>query len=132
MSGIIADMRAGRTAVVRFPADLDLRRFPDDPRERLRAWDASDDYALRHLAEARADLSGTVVVAGDRWGALATALGPFGVAQVSDSFLGRQATRRNLARNEVYEDCVRLLTSVDLEDAALVPERVDVLVVRVP
>ncbi|MCZ9341087.1 50S rRNA methyltransferase, partial [Streptomyces sp. TRM76130] len=44
-----------------------LTRFPEDPRDRLRAWDASDTYLLGHLAEERVPLSGTVVVLGDRW-----------------------------------------------------------------
>ncbi|MGW3731344.1 methyltransferase, partial [Streptomyces sp. NPDC000851] len=30
--------------------ELALTRFPEDPRDRLRAWDASDEYLLRHLA----------------------------------------------------------------------------------
>lgn len=28
----------------------ELTRFPEDPRDRLRAWDAADEYLLRHLA----------------------------------------------------------------------------------
>lgn len=126
-------MRAGRTAVVRFPGDLDLGRFPDDPREQLRAWDASDEYVLRHLCETNTDLSGTIVVVGDRWGALATALGGFDVAQVSDSFLTQEATKANLERNDVPAGRVRLLTTVDVGDgSAAVPDRIDVLIVRVP
>lgn len=27
----------------------ELTRFPIDPRDRLRAWDAADEYLLRHL-----------------------------------------------------------------------------------
>ncbi len=45
-----------------------LARFPEDPRDRLRAWDASDAYLLRHLAADGTRLDGTVVVVGDRWG----------------------------------------------------------------
>ncbi len=29
--------------------EYDLVRFPEDPRDRLRAWDAADAYLLRHL-----------------------------------------------------------------------------------
>ncbi|MGW4195112.1 methyltransferase [Streptomyces sp. NPDC005004] len=107
--------------------ELDLSRFPDDPRDRLRAWDASDAYLLRHLAEEGVDLSGEVVVLGDRWGALATALAPHRPAQITDSHLGQEATRANLARAGAEPGAVRLLTTQDP-----VPERVDVLLVRVP
>ncbi len=104
-----------------------LARFPEDPRDRLRAWDASDEYLLRHLAAEATDLSGTVVVVGDRWGALVTALAEHGPVQITDSFLGQEATRRNLARNGVEPGAVRLLTTQDPP-----PGRIDVLLVRVP
>ncbi|MGX9885697.1 methyltransferase [Streptomyces sp. NPDC002276] len=107
--------------------DRALARFPEDPRDRLRAWDASDEYLLRHLAEQDTPPSGTVVIVGDRWGALATALAQHGPVQITDSFLTQEATRANLARNEVAADSVRLLTTQDPP-----PERVDVLLVRVP
>ncbi|MFJ2634528.1 methyltransferase [Streptomyces sp. NPDC087422] len=161
--------------------DLDLTRFPQDPRDQLRAWDAADAYALRHLADTRADtradaradpradargdnrtgqradppgdaragsrpaaqadgaaggrtaagsvdLSGTVVVVGDRWGALTTALAAHRPTQISDSFLAQEATRANLLRNAPEEaDGVRLLSTRDTP-----PDRVDVLLIRVP
>ncbi|WP_405852646.1 methyltransferase [Streptomyces sp. NBC_00090] len=107
-----------------------LTRFPEDPRDQLRAWDAADEYLLGHLAETGTDLSGTVAVLGDRWGALATAVhaaGPGALVQISDSYLGGQATRANLARAGAAPDAVRLLTTQDPP-----PERIDVLLVRVP
>ncbi|WP_406056735.1 methyltransferase [Streptomyces sp. NBC_01077] len=107
-----------------------LTRHPEDPRDQLRAWDASDEYLLGRLAEEGTDLSGTVAVLGDRWGALVTALqaaGPGELVQISDSYLGRQATRANLARAGAAPDAVRLLTTQDPP-----PERIDVLLVRVP
>lgn len=48
--------------------EFELSRFPEDPRDRLRAWDAADAYLLRCLDRERIGLSGTVVVLGDRWG----------------------------------------------------------------
>ncbi|WP_437089811.1 methyltransferase [Streptomyces sp. enrichment culture] len=104
-----------------------LTRFPEDPRDRLRAWDASDEYLLGHLAQERVPLSGTVVALGDRWGALVTALAAHRPVQITDSYLGREATRLNLARNGVEPGAVRLLTTQDPP-----PERIDVLLVRVP
>ncbi|MFI9768896.1 methyltransferase [Streptomyces sp. NPDC052415] len=104
-----------------------LSRFPEDPRDRLRAWDASDEYLLRHLADQEIALSGTVVVLGDRWGALVTALAPHRPTQITDSHLTQEATRANLARAGVEPGAVRLLTTQDPP-----PERIDVLLVRVP
>ncbi|MCX5441725.1 MULTISPECIES: methyltransferase [unclassified Streptomyces] len=109
--------------------EFDLARFPEDPRDTLRAWDAADEYLLRHLADSAADLSGSVVVIGDRWGALATALAGHceRPTAISDSYLGQRATRANLDRAGFDENAVRLLTTQDTP-----PERVDVLLVRVP
>ncbi|MFJ4557138.1 methyltransferase [Streptomyces massasporeus] len=104
-----------------------LTRFPEDPRDRLRAWDASDEYLLRHLADERVPLDGTVVVVGDRWGALVTALAAHRPVQITDSHLAQEATRANLARAGAEPGAVRLLTTQDPP-----PERIDVLLVRVP
>lgn len=155
--------------------EFGLTRFPEHPRETLRAWDSADEYLLTRLAgidraagepdaapgpeaapdaapdagpdaspetavppgplAAPVDLSGAVVVVGDRWGALTTALaarrqgepvtGP--LVQITDSLLTQQATRANLRRAGIGEDAVRLLSARDTP-----PERIDVLVVRVP
>ncbi|MFE5856754.1 methyltransferase [Streptomyces sp. NPDC056500] len=113
--------------------DVSLARFPEDPRDTLRAWDAADEYLLRHLQEGEGIPSepSRLVVVGDRWGALTVALaaGPVPTApvQISDSFLGRQATLANLARNGIESSAVELLSTHDP-----VPERIDVLLVRVP
>ncbi|MFG2906553.1 methyltransferase [Kitasatospora sp. NPDC048286] len=114
---------------------FELTRFPEDPRERLRAWDAADEYLLRHLAGeadsaagAATGLAGrTVAVLGDRWGALTTALADHRPFQITDSHLGRRATLANLARAGAAVDESRLLTTRDTP-----PERIDVLLVRVP
>lgn len=106
---------------------LALTRFPEDPRDRLRAWDAADEYLLGHLAESGTPLSGTVVVVGDRWGALTTALAAHRPVQITDSYLGQRATRANLERAGVPDGSVTLLTTQDPP-----PGRIDVLLVRVP
>ena len=123
-------------------AEYSLARFPEDPRDTLRAWDASDEYLLRQLDGTAAldgttappvELTGTVVVLGDRWGALATAAAAAAadsagvVVQVSDSYLTQQATRANLERNGLAGGAVTLLSTQDAP-----PARIDVLLVRVP
>ncbi|MFJ8821164.1 methyltransferase [Streptomyces sp. NPDC102467] len=114
--------------------DVDLTRFPADPRDELRAWDAADTYLLKHLAESGTGLSGAVVVVGDRWGALGAALtGAEGCSPtlISDSYVGQRATEENLARRDTPSGAgatgARLLTTQDTP-----PDRIDVLLVRVP
>ncbi|MCC3768532.1 methyltransferase [Streptomyces sp. UNOC14_S4] len=110
--------------------EYELARFPEDPRDRLRAWDSADEYLLDHLQGGDggpADLSGSVVIVGDRWGALAVALAGHRPVQITDSFLTQEATRANLARNGFAPDAVRLCSTQDAP-----PERIDVLLIRVP
>ncbi|MFB6815765.1 methyltransferase [Streptomyces sp. NPDC056347] len=112
-------------------AGFDLARYPEDPRDPFRAWDAADEYLLRRLegddGAEPVDLSGAVTVVGDRWGALSTALAAHRPVQITDSYLAQRATLANLERNGVAPDAVRLLSARDAP-----PERVDVLLVRVP
>lgn len=108
--------------------EFDLARFPENPRDPLRAWDAADEYLLRRLeGEEGSEPAGAVAVVGDRWGALATALAAHRPVVITDSYLGLRATRANLARNGADPDSVRVLSVRDT-----LPERVDLLLVRVP
>lgn len=119
-------------------AEYTLARFPEDPRETLRAWDAADEYLLRQL-DGTAALDGTpaepvpltgdrtIVVLGDRWGALTTAVAHAGPVQITDSYLAQQATLANLLANGADPAAVTLLTTQDAP-----PPRIDVLLVRVP
>ncbi|MFJ2377693.1 methyltransferase [Streptomyces sp. NPDC087769] len=112
-------------------AGFELTRHPEDPRDPLRAWDAADEYLLRRLEGADGadpvDLSGAVVVVGDRWGALSTVLAGRRPVQITDSYLAQRATLANLGRNGMDADAVRLLSARDTP-----PDRIDVLLVRVP
>ena len=85
--------------------------------------DAADDYLLRHLEATGADLTGTVVVLGDRTGELLAAL-PMKDARptlITDSFLAMEAARAKVG------DSARLLSTQDEP-----PARIDVLLIRVP
>lgn len=85
--------------------------------------DAADDYLLRHLEETGVDLTGTVVVLGDRTGELLAALPVKDTRPVliTDSYLAMEAARA------LVGDSARLLSTQDEP-----PERIDVLLVRVP
>ncbi|MFE9477567.1 methyltransferase [Streptomyces spororaveus] len=114
----------------------ELSRFPEDPRDRLRAWDAADEYLLRHLDSGTGErgpvdlaAAGQITVLGDRWGTLTTALAAYRPTQITDSALTRASTAANLDRAGIgtSKSTVTLLTTQDPP-----PERIDVLLVRVP
>jgi 23S rRNA (guanine1835-N2)-methyltransferase len=85
--------------------------------------DAADDYVLRHLEETGADLSGEVVVLGDRTGELLAALPMKGARPtlITDSYLAMEAARARVG------EAATLLSTQDEP-----PARIDVLLIRVP
>ncbi len=127
--------------------DVELGCHPRRTNDTRRAWDAADEYVLAHLAgepgpgrdDAAApaephdpvDLSGTVVLVNDGSGALATVLAgaPGGTRPIvyGDSYRSQLATLANLDHNGIEHDRVTLLASLDP-----LPDRIDVLVVKVP
>jgi 16S rRNA (guanine1207-N2)-methyltransferase len=102
-----------------------LARPDADERSPLRAWDAADELALRHLASVGAP--GTTVLVGDSWGALACALAASEPTVVIDSYVAGRAIGRNLVANGIDPALVRIATPL-----APLPEKVDVAVVKVP
>ncbi len=107
---------------------LTLHRFPQMRAESpLQAWDAADEYLLRHCAETPS-VSGTTLIFNDAFGALACALAADGVYSITDSWLSQQATRHNLAHNQLAEDAVQLLDS--LAELPVAPARVLIKVPR--
>lgn len=72
-----------------------LSRPDAGPRSPLRAWDAADEMALRHLDEIGPG-EGPVLIVGDAWGALSVALADHLPTTVVDSSVSRRALLANL------------------------------------
>jgi len=116
--------------------EFELNRLPKRPRELLRAWDAADEYLLDTLAEQLKLPDGSttlttdaarVLILNDSFGALAVALSVFRPYAVSDSFLSQQATRLNLAANNLPEHSVSLLNSLEMPEGVF-----DLVLIKVP
>lgn len=105
---------------------FELRRFPDEQKSMLRAWDAADEYVLGHLHEAP-DLGTQWLLVNDSFGALSVALSDHQPAMLSDSVLSHRAITENLRLNGLDPSSVSLLGSL-----ADPPGRVDVLIVKIP
>lgn len=85
----------------------DLERYPVSTDPTLRAWDAADEYLLRHLEDEAGDLSQhRLLLVNDAFGALAVALHAQGPSSWGDSFLSWQALKANLDLNDLPPDHV--------------------------
>jgi len=107
---------------------FELQRLPQRKNEKLRAWDAADEYLLQYLSE-NCNLSSTtnIVIVNDGFGALAVALHAFNPVAISDSYLSRQSTLLNFAANDLPEDSVQLRNSLDWPE-----QKPDLVLIKVP
>jgi len=103
-----------------------LERPDAGPRSPLRAWDAADEMALRHIDEVGVG-DGSLLIVGDAWGALTVALADRGPTSVVDSYVTARAIADNLGANGRSADGIRVRTPLEVPD-----EPVDVLAVKIP
>ena len=105
---------------------FELVRQPRD--NKLRAWDAADEYLLQHLYE-----SGVIspqlriLILNDAFGALGVALADYSPASWSDSFLAQQALHTNLALNGYPEGQVSINHDIDMGAGP-----VDLALIKIP
>lgn len=105
-----------------------LNRYPVSKRERLRAWDAADEYLLQTLAERSLPRPGSrLLIVNDGFGALAVSLAQYHPQSLSDSWISHQATRQNLRQNGLTEDAATLLDSFTLPQGPL-----ELVLIKVP
>ncbi len=105
-----------------------LLRFPVEKTEKLRAWDAADEYLLNDVADKITAIKNPkILIINDSFGALAVALHDYNPSSLSDSFLAHQATRENLRLNQYT------LNSVHLFDSLVLPQEVfDFVFIKAP
>jgi len=107
---------------------FELLRFPIVKAEKLRAWDAADEYLLNDVSHKIKTIKNPkILIINDSFGALAVALHDYNPSSISDSFLAHQATRENLCLNK-YD-----LNSVNLFDSLVLPQEVfDFVLIKAP
>ncbi|MCW8888807.1 MAG: methyltransferase [Gammaproteobacteria bacterium] len=92
-----------------------LNRLPHNRRDPLRAWDAADEYLLKHIAdEIKPEIGDRILIINDSFGALAVALSNHQPCALSDSYLSQEATRKNLKLNGIAEENVELISSMEV------------------
>lgn len=108
--------------------EFELNRLPKRPRELLQAWDAADEYLLNTVAEqVTLPEKPRVLIVNDSFGALAVALSSCQPCAISDSYLSQQATRLNLAINNLPEQSVSLQNCLDTPEGLF-----DLVLIKVP
>lgn len=96
--------------------EFQLFRYPVRKQEKLRAWDAADEYLLNYLSEDASVefiLPLQTLVLNDSFGALSTALSTLKPYMQSDSCLAHKATLHNLNANKLNQESVNLLSSLE-------------------
>ncbi len=105
-----------------------LQRLPQRKNEKLRAWDAADEYLLNYLAENKVIKDNAkVLVLNDNFGALAVALNYFKPVAISDSWLSQRSTQLNFSANKLSLKSVCLNNSLDWPTHSM-----DVVLIKVP
>lgn len=89
-----------------------LKRLPLRAGELLRAWDAADEYLLEYIDELKPASESRILIFNDSFGALALGLNHWQPCAVSDSYLSQASTRLNLKENNLPENNVTLLNSL--------------------
>lgn len=106
--------------------ELTLRRIPDNPD--LQAWDAADEYLLKHLDENRLLYpESMILILNEPFGALSVALADYATTMSGDSFIACQALRNNLALNSIAVDRVGFCDSLTMPR-----ERFDLILIKIP
>lgn len=91
-------------------AQLDLLRYPEQHNSPLQAFDAADEYLLKHLSGCELPSNTLCLILNDSFGALAANLtAHMQVHSGGDSFLAHQALRNNLDNNQLEKDSIKII-----------------------
>ncbi len=105
-----------------------LARYPIRKNDKLRAWDAADEYLLQQLAEnSTLEPTAEILILNDNFGALSVGLARYSVQMFSDSVLSHQSTLLNLQNNGLSSKNIRLLSSIDFPIGKL-----DQVLIKIP
>lgn len=99
--------------------EFQLSRYPNRKNDRLRAWDAADEYLLNFInEEISSDQKLNILIINDSFGALATALAEHSLTVWTDSWLSQQGIKQNYSSNNISLDSLQLLNSIETPEDA--------------
>lgn len=91
-----------------------LERYPHQKNDRLRAWDAADEYLLNHISkEVNLEKKLKILIINDSFGALASALSKHSLAVWTDSWLAHEGIYQNFSINKISPDNLKIFDSIE-------------------
>lgn len=95
-----------------------LSRYPVNKKEKLRAWDAADEYLLNYFNEEYEGLikENNIIIVNDSFGALAVALSKFKPTVWTDSLLAQEGTLHNYSDNKLSHENITVKNSIETPD----------------
>lgn len=92
--------------------EFQLSRYPRRKKERLRAWDAADEYLLNYLAENNIQAKNILII-NDGFGALTCSLANNSITNWGDSWLAEQGINQNLQDNDINNKACSFKSSTE-------------------
>lgn len=108
--------------------EIILKRFPFRQNDKLQAWDASDEYLLKHVLDNNLiQENQNVLIFNDTFGAITLGLQNFNPDTTSDSYLAYAGIKANYAFNKLTFNENQFLKSTDE-----LSKKYDVIIIKVP
>lgn len=116
-----------KTELCLFDRTLNLQRYPKRAQELLQAWDAGDEFIIKHVEEElNLEDNKNILILNDNFGALSCWFSEkHNVTMMTDSFVSQRGTLKNLQRNQCNR--VQLISSTEE-----MPEGFDLVIMQIP
>ncbi|PCI07657.1 MAG: 50S rRNA methyltransferase [Gammaproteobacteria bacterium] len=109
-----------------------LQRFPVNKAEKLRAWDAADEYVLQHLDENKLLTENiSLLIVNDGFGGLSIPLSRYKPVVMIDSYLASHGIVLNSQNNTIDEDAITISNSLDRPEDIFTTS-VDIVLIKLP
>ncbi len=109
-----------------------LNRFPARKKEKLRAWDAADEYVLQHLVENKLlKKEFSLLIVNDNFGGLSIPLNEYNPVVSTDSFLSMQGIEANSLLNDIEKTSLTIIDSLQAPEEVL-EKSADIVLIKVP
>ncbi|MGX9417081.1 methyltransferase [Vibrio sp. WJH972] len=114
------------TELTHFDKKLTLHRYPKRSNETFQAWDAGDEYIIKHVESLELPPNQRILVLNDQFGALAIWFSQkHQVISMNDSYVSMMGMKQNASLNKCQK--IEFLSSIDP-----IPQDIDLVLIQIP